>query len=78
MLIIALVLSVVGVTIMFGSFVFAAVNMGRSFSTFDNSFDASFQNHIKAIVGLALGGLCAALGGIIAVFSGVSTLFAAA
>lgn len=92
MLIVALVLAVVGILTVFGSFVFVALNMSRSFSANTHNrnriiqpgevarsdMEDAFSRHIKAMVGLALGGLCLAVSGLIALAFVVISLLASA
>lgn len=66
MLTVAFVICAVGLITSFGSFVFAALNMGRSVSSDSYSFEDAFRRHVGAMVGVALGGLCLALGVLIA------------
>lgn len=58
-----LVLLIVGLLVVFGSFVFAAVNMARMVTGRGNaSLSGGFTRHIGAIIGMATGGLVAIIG----------------
>lgn len=63
---ISLILSVLGVAIVFGSLIFAAINMGLSAKRFfdgaDDNFGNVFMGHMGAMIGMAIGGLIAIIG----------------
>jgi hypothetical protein len=63
---ISLILFVLGVVIVFGSFIYAAVNMGLSAKRFfdgtGDNFGNMFMGHIGAMIGMVIGGFIAAIG----------------
>lgn len=63
---ISLILFVMGIVIAFGSFIYAAINMGLSAKRFLDGTDANFGNmfmgHIGAMISMVIGGLIAAIG----------------
>jgi uncharacterized protein (DUF2062 family) len=68
MVLAATVIFIVGISFVLGSFIYAALNMGRAFSDSHFSFDSMFQSHVGAMIGMAVGGVITLISGVMFLF----------
>ena len=59
---------IVGISFVLGSFIYAALNMGRAFSAGHHSFDKMFRSHVGAMIGMAVGGVITLISGVMFLF----------